>query len=374
MTYKYKNLIFLIIVIIFIVCIGIINYKMDPYELINQKGSDNFYLVVYPQDMFSVAIKMTKKEKFDMVIVGSSSQLEFFPTDYESGKRIAYITVPLWNFYTQNTYLRLFLKIHPEVKEIIYPIDFVRFFSSPDDNVTEIDNRLTIKDIVRLLFSIDTTKISINKLYNIIRYKEYNAYEKFKYRKDYINGSFMVNPKRNMLASFGTYNFNIFNEYIKLINEFKEKKLKVKYIILPYNTLFYCVLYHKGYYKEVERIKQNIIYVVPEIMDMGLINKYTSEHMYTTYLYSDIIHPLAYPGNFFYYLINNTKKFKNTDYMVILNKDNVEETISKQHENLMNYIKNNKAYIDDFIQNGDSNYAIYKNYKIPTDIPCEDCK
>ena len=71
-----KNLLFVFLVILVIIGICFFNYKMDPYNIFEER--DYFFLNDYPRDLINIAIKNYKGPEVDTVLIGSSDSVTMF--------------------------------------------------------------------------------------------------------------------------------------------------------------------------------------------------------------------------------------------------------------------------------------------------------
>lgn len=335
--------------------------------------------------MFEPILKISKKYKYDYLIIGGSTANSIIDANLLQNKNLIYMITTQFSFEKMVQYLDFITDIHPEISTIILPVEYAVYSRDYGNKTPDINNKkTTIKDLFKLYFSYDTTRKSINKIISFFpNFQDslncLNRHNKNLYITDINDKKFCsgIESTENCNTEFDIKNekftkenyINIFDKYTysHLFNQnfreetytsltkfkqiIKEKNKKIIFVFPPYHGLVQAQFYNNEKYNEVESIKKWIVDNFPnqKIIDMAFINKYTQEPLETTLNYIDIVHPLGKPGHIFYCALKYYNQFKDKDIYIELNKDNITDTLKWQKERLENYISKNNQYIIDFV-------------------------
>ena len=342
-----KNLTFLFIFIIFIFAICLFNYKIDPYNIF--KKQDFLYLNYYPRDLINIAIKNYKGPKIDTVLIGSSDSVSMFGHFYK--KYFNMLCMDAINYKQYKDILEYYLKYNPNTKNVIIITGYLNLTNDiyiPLPDFEEKNNK--IKEFKLLFLSYETTKNSINIIIENIKnfiFNKNNQNDKFIYKfKPTLFDEFNATQKElDLIEKENLENIN------NLINFLNRKKINYTIIIPPYNATFLSLIYNNKIYQEkIDNFKRYIVNNTKEntkIYDFAFVNEYTSKNIFENedILYLNSSHPsYIWGAKIHKILYNNEDKYNNLYFL--LNKDNVESIIKKEHILLNKYIKKNEKLIN----------------------------
>ncbi len=355
-----KNLLFVILFILIFCVISLFNYLTDPYNIFF--NHNNFlYMSKHNKDMYETILNLSKKIKFDYLVLGSSTTHGLIHKKLVENKKAIYMITTQFDVITQVEYLDFILDIHPEINTIIFPVEYA-FYSINDTQRTPSVNKRTItaEDISRLLFSYETTSKSIKKVSEIIenflsqRGHNIPPADNGNIKEEIFGGTneISVFTKRNYSDCLTkSFQKNKYDSIEKLKQIIQTKNKNIIFIFPPYHALTQAYLYKINKNDETENIKRYIVKNFPnsKIIDMAFINKYTEEPLEDTNNYRDIVHPVGEPGYLFYCALKYPEAFKNRDIFIQLTPDNIETKLKWQKARLEKYIKLNDNYINTFI-------------------------
>ena len=378
--FKNLNLLFVFSFILILGIISSFNYIVDPYNIIFDRPPE-LNLSRYDKDLFAIVLKQSVKSNYNTMTFGGSSTSSFINRDFFP-KNHAMLNSGYMVSDTLLNYVKFFVKNHPELKTVIFNIEYASYYFDKKDLFPEIkSSKLTIQEIARLFLSVDTTISSIKKLkkdpkkiFNKTRYKnKQHKYQEYFNREKLFNNDEITNKtdaedieynvfiKRNNNHYMKGLKKDILEHFEEYINFFEENNVNVIYIFPAYHAMLQSKIYKDFDYKDIENIKRLFATKAKgKVLDFAYINKYTTEDLDKTYLYVDLIHPYSYKYNFFYCTLNNLNAYKDKNVYVELTKDNIEDILSEQRKNLEKYITQNNKQIDTFLSYRIDNYPIQK--------------
>ena len=345
---KKQNILFIIVFLLIISAIGLYNYYADPYDIIHN-SKQSIYISDYPRNMYSTVIKLSKNRSFEYVALGSSTMQSFLSNYLFKDKKTIYMMTERFDLNQQIKFLELILSIHPEIKTIIFPIEYPFYYYERDlgqlDVPEEDEKNLTIKEFFNLFLSLRTTLVKITNNNE----KKTSEIVPFKWHKKKYKVYYKRNCQNEYMRDFEEPNYFYFNKLKEILNN---KQQKIIFIIPPYHGTVQGTIYKKNLHKEVEDIKRYLVnnFKDAEIYDYAFINKFTAESLETTTNYTDAVHPLGHPGHLFFCVLKNPKKFENKKIFIKLSKTNIEKVLSWQKERLKKYIQINQQYINKYMK------------------------
>lgn len=375
---KINNILFVFLLFFIMGFIYLFNYFMDPYDLTFDR-EPSLQLSQYDKDMIGSVLKLSKTSKYDVLVIGASTTNSFILNDNQKYAFITYGLIPLEKLLEYTTF---FLEIHPEIKTVIFPIEYTSYFvNQPYDFPVIKSKNLTLQESIRLFIALKTTRLSISKFlkhprsiyYNIKETKQYLNREYFQSlsppRKDIkviknpdIKENFTYKVLYNYQPTLLYIQENVYKYLDKIINLLEDGDFEVQYIIPPYHALLQAKMSKEGKYKDVEDIKRFFVERTNKpVWDFAYINKYTTQNLKTTYLYSNIEHPITYKYNTFYCALINPEKYKGKDIFIDLTKDNIDSVLEYQRDSLQQYILDNNENINDFLDIKDYSKFIEKS-------------
>ena len=334
---KYKNFIFIILCLIISLIIITFNIYMDPYDTKNFDNTTMDHLENSKKIAYT-HLNYTKKNKYEYLVIGQSYTSGISGIIYKysckAKDQIYYLLLEDMSFEELYDLLKYYLKLHPETKNILFAMEVGPFILNDNDRY-EIPKNPPGKfaDFINLYFSISATKKSVNKLISLN--KRENS-QNLTPGKDYYN----YNEKRIFYSHQAFVEKNV-NKFKRIYEFLKQKDLKVLYFIPPVNALFIV-----SNYENVEIFKRKIAEITP-FYDYAYVNDYTTKPI--GYYFTDAIH-VNY--NFFGKEISDLLMLNNAneEYTAFITSENI-NTILNQQKNLKDdYIKNNKKYIDSYLE------------------------
>ncbi|MGM9994465.1 MAG: hypothetical protein ACI37R_07045 [Candidatus Avigastranaerophilus sp.] len=354
MIYKKRNIIIIILGIFIFGSIGFFNYLVDPYGIIH--SFPNLLCISdYPRNMYPTVLKLSKKHKYEYLIIGSSATKRFINRSLFNNKNTIYMMTDRFNLSTQIKYLKFILSLHPEIKNIIFPIEYAFYYSPEEKRPLEKPGNkfITTNDIIKLFFSLDTTLNSIKTIVSDSKNISNKNNEQIQCDARY--EEHVIFNKKNFIGAYKKVTFPHPNdsELEELKNLIEEKNKKITIIFPPYHALIQTIMEEKLPGK-AQNLKQWVVNNFPDskIIDFAYINNYTAEPIENSINYTDIAHPNGHTNYIFYCALKYPDKFQNKNIFVELSKDNIDEIINIQNEKLKQYSNNNREYIKKF-----------KNYK-----------
>ena len=328
---KNFDLLFVLLVIFFIFCISIFNYIVDPYGVL--KNRSDFRISFVNGEMVNIYMKAFKNEKMEKIVLGSSdislASLSF-PEFYS-------ITLRGIDYATYYQLLKTHFDLHPETKYVYLSLTYTDITGEYDQFIPPYTGKYyNIKELIRLFISVDTTKLSINKLKNELQSKDArNSGQTYCYPKqvDFIKPL----SEKTFIEESERY------EYLEKIIQFlKEKEVEYIFVFPPYNAAYLSFIKDVPYYdQQVKRLKKFLVENNIEIYDFAYVNEETGKSLYEIpYLYHNLNHPSFLFGKKIYNDLFYDKKDNQKIYM-ILNKKNVDEVILYQDKLIENWKINN---------------------------------
>ena len=309
--------------------IMLFNFIIDPYYIFQHKpvyGLNHKKIHMYSnkrQIIFS-EMKLNGRNKTD-AFIGNC-------TLYRSRNvpsNIAFYTVPVTNTEEILNIIEHIKLLNPNIKKLYLGINFNEIFKKDrkTDDFKEINSRrISIKDIIDLLFSWNTTKYSIETLTASIAAKNKNDNYVYPYReiakKRYSSGetcNLMV--KLSMLKNFAE------NSGIKLI-----------FYFTPVHITYKIDIYEKNLWDKYTDFKYRLAQRA-DYLDYSLNNAYNTEKLDADAVYYiDNIHITdALNEAVISDLLSNSPKIG-----VPVNKNNADDIIKNDTEYIADYIEKNK--------------------------------
>lgn len=340
-----KNILFIIFVIIFVLCIAFFNYKMDPYNIFEKK--DYMDLSDIPREMIYIIMKGYKNDKSDTIVIGGSETGCLFDKYFQN--YFNNISVREISFEQYKELLDAYIKLHPETKKVIIFPSYISMIWSSNNTFPKFKKtNYTLKEYQRILLSSNVTKESLIIFKNIIKKNIKNNKEIFNisYLPKYID---RYGYPYEQLKELEKNNFKNIKDIIKLL---EKKNIDYIFVIPPYHATLMSVIYknQEESQENIDNFRRFLVSVVPEdkkIYDFAFINEYTTSDLDTNKngLYVNSSHPSIIFGSKIFKIIYNIENSKNNIYF-LLNKDNVEDIIIKEKRLLDEYINKNKKIFE----------------------------
>lgn len=327
---KRRDILFLVLLLIFIILIGLFNYIIDPYYIFRDstiKGINNVKTHKYSNKRTIIYsdIKINSNNK-DTAFTGNC-----LLSHYGSGlDNVAFFTVPVAKVEEVSNIIKNIHKIAPEIKTIYWGLFYDDFWNDKNDEVNDTlpileTKKINLDDIINLFFSYNTTKYSIETLRDSIKNKGQDIIYVYPYRE-------IAKKTYNKKFSFDSLN------NIKEIKEFADQN-NIKLIIYysPIHISKKVHIYSKGLWDSNQELKRKLAEITP-FYDYSFQNEYNMSPLDEYNMnFIDNIHPSNTYNNLIVFdLLSNTKKIG-----TYITKENIENYIKIDNENLKNYIKEN---------------------------------
>jgi len=323
---------------------------MDPYSIFFKKFPMQLNLL--PAQYINIKLKSKKDDKYDTLFIGGSEVGYLF--DHNNGVFNKYFNIINLDYISsKNLYhlIKSYIKLHPETKNVYIIISCNSFFIAKSKDILEItDSNYSIKELLFLLLSKETTIESINKAKNNIRYFLINNFSKnFKNKKNSGYNGFCHYIFPNMPPIIFN-NLKLYKEplqnniyYIeKTLQLLKDNKISYKIIFPPCHAIYLSLLYlDEDSYDLINQIKRYITKISDNcIYDFAIINNYTTvDYKKNKYLFTEYSHPSLFFGmKIFKYFHDNISE---KDLFLKLDKNNIEKQLKYEKEKIKNYLEKN---------------------------------
>ena len=305
MNKKNKNILFIVVVIIILSFIAPFNYIMDPYNC-NSPQKVRRYSFHNNYDLIYLVLKLDKVNKYKNLIIGGSDVNSMMLSASPLYKRLPLEGCGIKQIYEA---LATFIDLHPETELVIINISYLQLlFSDYMDFPKYTGANLNVHEIIKLYFSINTTKESVLLFADKIKLFFQETFIKSNNdNSDNLNipNEFCVYPYRKFIFDKNYELLQLkqkenFQYFIKMVNLLKSKNIKVNFTISPLNSILLANIYQdKIYRKIIEDFKHFLVSLDVNVYDMAYANKYTSSKITSAdnYLYRDMMHPSILMGD-----------------------------------------------------------------------------
>lgn len=329
-TEKRRDILFILLLIIFIILIGLFNYIIDPYYIFRDstiKGINNVKTHKYSNKRTIIYsdIKINSKNK-DTAFTGNC-----LLSHYGSGlDNVAFFTVPIVRINEISNIIKNIKEIAPNIKTIYWGLFYDDFWNDDNEEITDEihtsnTNLIKLDDIINLFFSYNTTKYSIETLRDSIKNKGQDIIYVYPYRE-------IAKKTYNKKFSFDSLN------NIKEIKEFADKN-NIKLIVYysPIHISKKIHIYSKGLWDSNQELKRKLVEITP-FYDYSFQNEYNIAPIDENNMnFIDNIHPSNKFNNLIVFdLLSQNKKIG-----TYITKENIENYLKKDTENLETYIEKN---------------------------------
>lgn len=332
----------------------LINYIADPYNVFDSKYI-NLYTI--PVKYAHVSIKNSKNITADTLVMGSSNTMTLFDNKEFYAYYFNLLCQNQMNYKQQYFLLKNYLHFHPETKTVFLFITYSAFWYEKGFFLKEDTfHTYNLQEIIFLLLSIDSTKKSLGKIKqegfkNILK-RHFNKKDNdllFLDEKDLTSYQYYPNAIPDFHVDKSEHikikEENI--EYlIKIIKLLKEKNIETRIIIPPHHAIMLAVIDELPHVREtVDYVKKLCVNLTDnDIYDFAVINKYTTVELNNkNYIFQDMLHANLIMGLKIFRAIHDNITEQNL--YVKLNKQNIDEEIKKQHEQVKEFEQNNKPTV-----------------------------
>lgn len=286
--YKRFNRNIILSLLIVMLVLACLNYIIDPYNVFHTpliKGINVLKPDAKRQErMTKIAAFKLDKRKIDAIFVGTSKVDWAFDRNYYkkiTGKEAENMAMVSLSFdeFLDLTYACL--KIHPEIKNIYFGLDFNTFNKNHKDNQTHLginrNSELTTQEIGAALFSIDTTISSFITIVKNINGQQDKMYTAVGTKHIFYNKDIEDYFRRSIVKYFNYYEtYNLDEEsFIKLkkLDDYcKEKNINLVLFINPAHITDIDEIYEAGLWNTFLNWKKSLT-KVKSVIDFDYPNK-----------------------------------------------------------------------------------------------------
>lgn len=331
---KRRDILFLVLLIMFIGLIALFNYFIDPYYIFRDstiKGINNVKTHKYSNKRTIIYsdIKINSGNK-NTAFTGNC-----LLSHYGSGLNyVAFFTIPVAKVEEVSNIIKNLHKLAPEIKTIYWGLFYDDFWNDKNDKVNDTlpileTKKINLDDILNLFFSYNTTKYSIETLRDSIKNKGQDIIYVYPYRE----------------IAKKTYNKKFTFDSLKNIEEIKDfaEKNNIELIIYysPIHISKKVHIYSKGLWESNQELKRRLAEITP-FYDYSFQNEYNMTPIDENNMnFIDNIHPSNTYNNLIVFdLLDKNKKIGK-----YLTKDNIENYLEADTENLKKYMENNPEIV-----------------------------
>ncbi|WP_199306660.1 hypothetical protein [Anabaena sphaerica] len=366
---------FLLTIAICILMVVSVNFVIDPYDIYktpNFLGINHEKPGKQSNDRLFKAIDIIRIKPLT-VFLGSSRTKQGLNPDHpglSNAESIYNLALDGAVSYEILRYLQHTLKNQPNLKEVIFGIDFFMFNkflgNQPgfDENRLE-KNYLFPSDIMNSLFSLDTLEVSRKTILASLQQENYDKY--------YGENGFMPNSKYrdgkakiwftksiNIYFQFNyKYKFNdkYFEDFQKIVKICREKNIKLKVFISPSHAIDLESIRVTGEWQTFENWKRKILKVTP-VWDFSGYNSITTEPLQDVMEnYADSSHYTKPVGDL---ILNRILGYKEkevpADFGVLITPENIESHLAKIRADREEWVKNRKSELE-LVQNLENKFG-----------------
>jgi hypothetical protein len=344
------NLVLLLATALPMLSVALFNYTIDPYDVFN---TPNYFSLNHSKpkkdnnDRLFKALDIIRLKPTTVIIGSSRTKQGIDPshpvfakdlTVSESEPRSTYnLAINGPNVYEIRRYLEHAIANQPNLKEVVFGIDFFMFNETLKNQPSFSENRLNkknmaINDTINALFSIDTIGAS-NETISASKQDE---------NKDDSYGENGFMPNRNTKDGANIWRFNqsiklyfelhsdykfseeYLAEFKKIVDICKEKGIKLTVFISPSHATDMESIRATGRWKVSEEWKQKIVAITP-VWDFSGYNRVTTQKIEKIMTnYSDSSHYTHEIGNWMLDRMFDRPNSKiPPDFGFLLNQDNI---------------------------------------------------
>ena len=365
-----KNFYFLGLFLIGLILVAIFNYTVDFKKAFHhEKGM--ILTEIMPEEELFFLIDQYKNYKNDTLLIGFS-EIDLMSTDIRETAKNFYnaIYVSTYSYKTLYNCVKRYVNLHKETKKVVIVLSYTTFLSEGEyekDSNEQVNNK---NYLINVLFSKDNTFSNIDLIINCFR--KLIRYTIFKKQKEFCFHPIISQPNIVDQQVLDKKNLNKIEYLTKTVDFLKENNIEYQIVIPPNNAVYLCLLKYYNFDVLIEKFKRNLVEHFDVVYDFLFVNRITSTNTFSKYNYW-FCYPDHPSHNFSYKLIlflffNNTSD--DSIYMK-LTKNNIDEKLKTQKKLINNFIKENKDYVNYYIENATENSVENKYCTEINNIPFE---
>ena len=342
-----NNLIFIFTFILLCTGVFFLNRYKDPYNIKNAIQNNCLDFHSLSPDLYYTTINLSKNKKYDYIIIGSSAAHLFKFVDFlaKENKNIAILSLPMVSSIEQYEVLKYFLDLHPEVKKVLVSLEYEVYIQCFTEPRIKNKSKNILSDIIRLYFSIDATKKSLNIIFDELG-KYFSAFNQAQALDNWHNSEplYTYNEKRFYNYSLDVCDYTGLANFKKIYNLLTLRNIKAVYFIPPCHADYLSIAYLNNKYPAIGNFKREVAKITP-FYDMGYLNYYTLKPL--KYFFIDAFHVNCHIlGKRIFNILLKNELDKNLT--VYITKDNADTILDKQRNDLINYVNENKTRLVEF--------------------------
>ena len=171
---KRSDLLFLILLIIFIVSVALFNYLVDPYYIFHDatiKGINNVKTHKYSNKRTIIYSDIKLNSKNKKIVFTGNCLLSHYGSGLDD---VGFFTIPVAKVEEVASIIKNLHKVSPDIKTIYWGLFYDDFWNTKNDEVSdslqELESKYpTLQDFINLFFSWNTTKYSIETVRDSIK-------------------------------------------------------------------------------------------------------------------------------------------------------------------------------------------------------------
>lgn len=356
--YKKFNRNILITLIIVVAFLAALNFSIDPYNVFQTpliKGISVLKPDAKRQERLTkIAAFKLDKRKIDAVFVGTSKV--DWALDKKYYKKITGLEAEnmamvglSFDEFLDLTYACL--KIHPEIKNVYFGLDFNTFNKNHKDNQTHIginqDPNLTTQEVGAALFSLDTTISSFITIIKNINGQQDKMYTNVGTKHIFYNKEIDTYFRQSIVKYFNYYETYKLDEesFVKLkkLNDYcKSKNINLVLFINPSHITDIDEIYESGLWNTFLEWKKDLVQIKPAV-DFQYPNKINNVEIKPDMKnFYDAAHATSLIANI---MIDKLTGI-NVDYGQYINSKNIDSYNKINSENLQKWRSANKELVE----------------------------
>lgn len=292
--YRRFNLIFFPATLVSLLGVGLVNYAIDPFDVMNGPNIDGFNHLK-PEQFSYVrlfkAIAVTRIRPKTVLLGSSRVDLGLDPQHPAlSAAQPSYnLALVGPNMYEVRRYFEHALENQPDIEQVVLGIDFFMFNerkeNSPDFDEGRLNRRtIGIKDSIRSTLSFNAVKSSVETIESSISSNAYFLYNEQGMRYVYDDVDLSMQDKFDQMTAQlldGVYeDFQLSPDYLSdlqaIVDLCREHNIDLKVFISPIHATLLDAVKEAGFWSEYETWKREVVQITP-VWDFSGYNSITTE-------------------------------------------------------------------------------------------------
>lgn len=358
-SYSNFNKWFLLTLITFMLLVVIFNITVDPYGIYktpNFLGINHVKTQKNSNDRLYKAIDIIRTQPLTIFLGSSRTKQGLDPTHPAlANTQPAYnLAIDSANIYEVMRYLQHTIKNQPQLKQVIFGVDFFMFnkllTNRPGFDEYRLEKKnFILTDIMNSLFSLDTFEVSketmLTSWQDPDKNKYYYAENGFAPYTEYKNGQTKWNFQYSLGLYLNRYHYYQFSEqylrdFQEIVNLCQKNKIKLIVFISPAHATQWEAIQASGKWKVFENWKKELVQLT-SIWDFSGYNTVTIEPIKDVMVnYADNSHYVKPVGDL---IINRILSYQDnkvpSDFGVLVTRENIEFHLAKIRADREEWVK-----------------------------------